>query len=408
MSRVKLAVAAALLLAAAAFGFTRCGGSRTPEYQTAVVSRGAITQAVTATGTLNPVVNVQVGSQVSGNIQKLFADFNSPVKEGEVIAQIDPVVFQANVNQAEGELANARAALDLARLNATRIQSLVAKQNSAQSELDQATAALRQAEANVKIKEGSLEKAQADLDHCTIKSPIDGIVISRNVELGQTVAASLQAPVIFTIANDLSKMQINASVAEADIGGVAVDQDVEFTVDAFPSQTFRGKVVQVRNAPVTVQNVVTYDTVIGVSNPEQKLKPGMTANVSIVSAHRDDALKIPNGARRFRLPDQRATPAPRGSPGPGRGRQGGGGAGGRGGGERAERRVERTVYVLPANGSRPVASTIKTGISDGIATEVVEGLKEGDRVVTGSSQAGTAPARPAANPFGGGGGRRGF
>ena len=164
-----------------------------------------------------------------------------------MIAQIDPVVFQANVNQADGELA----ALDLARLNATRVQSLVAKQNSAQSELDQATAALRQAEANVKIKKGSLEKAQADLDHCTIKSPIDGIVISRNVELGQTVAASLQAPVIFTIANDLTNMQINASVAEADSGGVAVAQDVEFTVDAFPSRTFRGKVVQVRNAPVT-------------------------------------------------------------------------------------------------------------------------------------------------------------
>jgi len=239
-----------------------------------------------------------------------------------VIAQIDPVVFQANVNQADGELANARAALDLARLNATRVQSLVAKQNSAQSELDQATAALRQAEANVKIKEGSLEKAQADLDHCTIKSPIDGIVISRNVELGQTVAASLQAPVIFTIANDLTNMQINASVAEADIGGVAVDQDVEFTVDAFPSRTFRGKVVQVRNAPVTVQNVVTYDTVIGVSNPEQKLKPGMTANVSIVSAQRDDALKIPNGALRFRMPEQNATAAPRASPGAGRGARG--------------------------------------------------------------------------------------
>ena len=400
-------VGAALLLLGAVFGVSRCGRSAAAGYQTVNVTRGAITQAVTATGTLNPVVNVQVGSQVSGNIQKLFADFNSRVKEGEVIAQIDPVVFQANVNQAEGELANARAALDLARLNATRIQSLVAKQNSAQSELDQATAALRQAEANVKIKEGSLEKAQADLDHCTIRSPIDGMVISRNVELGQTVAASLQAPVIFTIANDLSKMQINASVAEADIGGVAVDQEVDFTVDAFPSQTFRGKVVQVRNAPVTVQNVVTYDTVIGVSNPELKLKPGMTANVSIISAHRDNVLKIPNAALRFRPSDERTAPSPRGSPGAGRGRQGGG-PGGRPVGDRAERRAERTVYVLPPNGSKPVATTIKTGISDGVATEVTEGLKDGDRVVTGAAQSGTTPARPAANPFGGGGGRRGF
>ena len=399
-------VAAGVLLLGTAFGVSRCGRSAAGGYQTVNVTRGGITQAVTATGTLNPVVNVQVGSQVSGNIQKLFADFNSPVKEGDVIAQIDPVVFQANVNQAEGELANARAALDLARLNANRIQSLVAKQNSAQSELDQATASLRQAEATVKIKQGSLEKAQADLDHCTIKSPIDGMVISRNVELGQTVAASLQAPVIFTIANDLSKMQINASVAEADIGGVAVDQDVEFTVDAFPSQTFRGKVVQVRNAPVTVQNVVTYDTVIGVSNPELKLKPGMTANVKIVSAQRDNVLKIPNGALRFRPAEERPTPSENASPAVGGGRGRGGGGGERGGGERRERRIERTVYVLPANASKPVATTIKTGISDGIATEVLEGLKEGDRVVTGATQAAGRPARPATNPFGGGGGRR--
>src|SRR5256885_9058837 len=290
----------------------RSGGAVT--YQTAAVTRGPITQAVTATGTLNPVQNVQVGSQVSGNIQKLFVDFNSNVKAGQVVAQIDPVVFQANVSQAEGDVANARAALELAKLNEARTSALVAKQNSAQSDLDQATAALHQAEANVKIKEGALQKAQADLNHCTITSPIDGIVISRNVDVGQTVAASLQAPVIFTIANDLANMQIDANVAEADVGGVAVDQEVDFTVDAFPTRTFQGKVVQVRNAPITVQNVVTYDTVIGVSNPEQKLKPGMTANVSIVAAHRDETLKIPNSALRFRMPDQTPTVAPKRDP----------------------------------------------------------------------------------------------
>src|SRR3954466_1466336 len=243
-------IVAAVLLIAVALLLRRCTGGGGVAYQTAPVTQGPITQAVTATGTLNPVLNVQVGSQVSGNVQKLFADFNSPVKEGEVIAQIDPVVFQANVNQAEGDLANARAALELAKLNMTRTQALVAKQNSAQSDLDQATATLHQAEANVKIKEGALQKAQADLDHCTIRSPVDGIVISRNVDVGQTVAASLQAPVIFAIANDLSKMQIDANVAEADVGAVAVDQDVEFTVDAFPTRTFPGKVVQVRNAPI--------------------------------------------------------------------------------------------------------------------------------------------------------------
>jgi HlyD family secretion protein len=390
-------IVAAVLLIAVAFLLRRCTSDSGTTYQTAAVARGPITQAVTATGTLNPVQNVQVGSQVSGNIQKLFADFNSIVKAGQVIAQIDPVVFQANVNQAEGEVANARSALELARLNEARTRALVAKQNSAQSDLDQVTATLHQAEANVKIKEGALEKAKADLDHCTITSPIDGIVISRNVDVGQTVAASLQAPVIFQIANDLSKMQIDANVAEADVGAVAVDQAVEFTVDAFPTRTFQGKVVQVRNAPITVQNVVTYDTVIGVGNPDQKLKPGMTANVSIVIAHRDDTLKIPNSALRYRPPDQTPTAAPRRDPSAGPRQPGGGN---KPGGNRSERRTERTVYVLGSGGSKPTATTIKTGISDGITTEVLEGLKEGDQVVTSNKES-TAADAPARNPFSG-------
>ncbi len=391
-------IIAAVVLIALALLLRRCTSESSATFQTAVVARGPITQAVTATGTLNPVQNVQVGSQVSGNIQKLFADFNSIVKAGQVIAQIDPVVFKANVDQAEGDVANARAALELARLNETRIQALVAKQSSAQSDLDQATATLHQGEANVKIKEGALEKAKADLDHCTITSPIDGIVISRNVDVGQTVAASLQAPIIFQIANDLSKMQIDANVAEADVGGVAVDQDVDFTVDAFPTRTFQGKVVQVRNAPITVQNVVTYDTVIGVSNPDQKLKPGMTANVSIVAAHRDETLKIPNSALRFRMPDQTPSAAPKRDPSSGPRQPGGGN---KPGGNRPERRVERTVYVLTSGASKPTAVTIKTGISDGVMTEVLEGLKEGDRVVTGMTESGAA-STPATNPFGGG------
>src|SRR5437588_11076547 len=275
----KLIIAGVVLLLATSFVFVRCGKSSASAFQTTAVTRGPITQAVTATGTLNPVVNVQVGSQVSGNIQKLFADFNSPVKAGQTVAQIDPALFQATVTQAEGDLASAQAALELARINATRTQALVAKQNSAQSELDQAMATLHQAEANVKIKQGALDKAKADLDHCTIVSPIDGTVISRSVDVGQTVAASLQAPVIFTIANDLTKMQIDTNVAEADVGVVTVNQQVDFTVDAFPNQMFHGQVVQVRNAPITVQNVVTYHTVIGDSNLEWKWKPGLTADV---------------------------------------------------------------------------------------------------------------------------------
>jgi HlyD family secretion protein len=374
----------------------QCRNRSAASYQTATVTRGPITQAVTATGTLNPVVNVQVGSQVSGNIAKLFADFNSQVKAGEVVAQIDPALFQATVTQTEGDLASAQAALELAKLNATRTQELFARKTSSQADLDQAMANLHQAEANVKIKQGALDKAKADLDHCTITSPIDGVVISRNVDVGQTVAASLQAPVIFAIANDLTKMQIDANVAEADVGVVKIDQNVDFTVDAFPMQTFHGKVVQVRNAPITVQNVVTYDTVIGVSNPDLKLKPGMTANVSIIVAHKDDVLQIKNAALRYRPPD--ATPVET--------RQASGSRGGRSGWGRSasgqEGLAKRTVYVLSDGTSRPQPVQIKTGISDGIMTEVLEGLKEGDRVVTAEMTSATTAASPPANPFGGG------
>jgi len=384
MKRILVVVVGALVVFGALFVFRRCSGDGATDYQSAPVTRGAITQAVTATGTLNPVVNVQVGSQISGNIQKLSVDFNSPVKAGQVVAEIDPAVFQAAVLQAQGDLENAKAALELAQITEKRTEDLVAKQNSAQAELDQAKATLHQAQANVKIKEGALQKAQVDLDHCTITSPIDGIVISRSVDVGQTVAASLSAPVIVTIANDLTKMQIDANVAEADIGTVETAQKVDFTVDAFPRRTFRGEVVQVRNAPITVQNVVTYDTVIGVNNADLKLKPGMTANVSIVGAQRDNVLKVSNAALRFRPPD--ATP-PSVVRRAGRGKSG-------------EHSAERTVYVL--RGSSPSAVQIKTGISDGIFTEVLDGLKEGDRVITAETGPPSRAAQPSNNPLAGG------
>src|SRR5438874_5498019 len=358
-----------------AFIVRQCRTGGAANYQTATVTRGPITQAVTATGTLNPVVNVQVGSQVSGNIAKLFADFNSQVKAGEVVAQIDPAIFQATVTQAEGDLASAKAALELAKVTAARTQELFARKTSSQADVDQAMANLHQAEASVKIKQGALDKAKADLEHCTITSPIDGVVISRSVDVGQTVAASLQAPVIFAIANDLTKMQIDTNVAEADVGVVKTDQNVDFTVDAFPMQTFHGKVVQVRNAPITVQNVVTYDTVIGVSNQDLKLKPGMTANVSIIVAHNDNALQIKNAALRYRPPDappvetKRTETSRTGRPG-----------GGRGGA--AHEGAERPVYVLPSGGSHAQPVKRKTGIRDGIMTGAVEALQEGDRVVT--------------------------
>ncbi len=401
---VSIAVVLALILLGV-FGLRRCQGGAKASYQTVPVTRGPVVQAVSATGTLNPVLNVTIGSQVSGNIKELLVDFNSLVKAGDVVAQIDPVLFQANVMQAEGELANAKAGLELARLNAGRIESLVTKQSSAQADLDQARASLRQAEANVQIREGALAKVKADLEHTTIRSPIDGVVISRSVDVGQTVAASLQAPVLFTIANDLAKMQIDANVAEADIGAVAVEQKVDFTVDAFPNQTFHGQVTQVRNAPIVVQNVVSYDTVIGVSNPEMKLKPGMTANVSIVAAQRENVLKISNAALRFRLVDEKAGAPSPGSP-RGSGRPPGAGRPGAGrerpaGGERST----RTVQVLADGASQPTAVQIKVGITDGVFTEVLEGLKEGDRVVTATLSG--EKAKPASgNPFSGG--RRGF
>src|SRR5213080_1519668 len=384
-----IALIVGLLIVASVVRQCRNGG--VANYQTATVTRGPITQAVTATGTLNPVVNVQVGSQVSGNIAKLFADFNSQVKAGHVVAQIDPALFQATVTQAEGDLASAQAALELAKLNATRTEELFAKKTSSKADLDQAVANLHQAEANVKIKQGALDKAKADLDHCTITSPVDGEVISRNVDVGQTVAASLQAPVIFTIANDLTKMQIDANVAEADVGAVTVDQNVDFSVDAFPNRTFHGKVVQVRNAPITVQNVVTYDTVIGVSNADLKLKPGMTANVSIIIAHKDDVLKISNAALRYR---------PANGPTPERSASGQNRSGAGGGGSVGPRATGRTVYVLRGGKAEP--AQIKTGISDGTTTEVLEGLGDNDRVITGQLNApNTATSQQQGNPFGG-------
>jgi HlyD family secretion protein len=397
MKRFVLWITLIVALLVVASVVRQCRNVGAENYQIAVVTRGPITQAVTATGTLNPVVNVQVGSQVSGNIAKLFADFNSQVKAGQVVAQIDPALFQATVTQAEGDLANAQAALELAKVNATRTKELFARKTSSQADLDQAMANLHQAEASVKIKQGALDKAKADLEHCTITSPIDGIVISRNVDVGQTVAASLQAPIIFQIANDLTKMQIDANVAEADVGVLEVGQGVDFTVDAFPTRTFHGKVVQVRNAPITVQNVVTYDTVIGVSNPDLKLKPGMTANVSIIVAQKDSVLQIKNAALRYRPPASGETGGPRVGSNESKPRAPGGAQRGAG---RERGTSERTVYLL--SGGRPQPVQINTGISDGIVTEVMEGLKEGDRVITAELASKSPAASPPANPFSGG------
>ena len=383
-------------------------------YNTTPVTRGELTKLVTATGTLNPVVNVTVGSQVSGIIDRLYVDFNSIVKSNEVIAEIDPSTYQAAVEQATADLANAKANLELQQVEANRSSDLFTNKLISGSDYDTAIATLHEADATVKIKQASLDNALVNLNYCKIRSPVDGVVILRAVELGQTVASSFNTPTIFQIANDMTKMQIDSSVAEADVGGIVEGQAVDFTVDAYPDRTFHGAVTQVRNSPTTVNNVVTYDCVIGVTNADYKLKPGMTANVSVIIAQREDALSIPNSALRFRPPDATNAPAAIGTNAAGNvangngrppGGFGGGRPGGPGAGGRGLRSSTRTVYTLSGEGKdaklNPVQ--IKVGISDGISTEVISGLNEGDKVVTGTVWSGTGAPPAAANPFGGGG-----
>ena len=396
-----------LILGAGIFGGVyfwqkKDGGKK---YQTTTVTRRDLRQTVTATGQLNPLVNVQVGCQISGTLLKYFADFNSPVKAGQIIAELDPALYKASLAQAEGNLANARAQLKLAELNARRKSELMGKKMVAQADNDQAVAQLEQAQAAVKTNEAARDKAAVDLGHCTIKSPIDGMVISRNIDVGQTVAASLNAPTLFVIANDLTKMQIDSNVAEADVGGIVEGQQVDFTVDAYPGQIFKGEVAQVRNAATTVQNVVTYDCVIKVANDELKLKPGMTASVSIILNERKGVLAVANAALRFTPTEEleNINPAemkPEATPPPQK----------RGRHIRNNQDVPKAAYrLLNPDGDREKGEAgtldrveIKAGINDGIFTEVVSGLNEGDHVVTAELGLQAAGAAPAANPFGGG------
>jgi HlyD family secretion protein len=423
--------------------YSQSVGGRVP-YKTAPVTRGTLVAAVATTGTLNAVITVQVGSQVSGNIKQLFADFNSQVKKNAVIARIDPDIFEAKVNQARAQvdaakaqvlnqqaavekaradLENARAGLASARAQTAKAQvavtdarrnllrqgelrqkELIAQADQdtaqvaydssiAQHEANQAqeraqAAAVKAAEAQLKVVEAQLKNAQAqvgqneaalrqaqlDLEHTIIRAPVDGVVVSRNVDVGQTVAASLQAPTLFTIAQDLSKMQVDTSMDEADVGRIAVGQKATFTVDAFPGRVFRGEVVQIRKAPQIVQNVVTYDVVVSASNPDLELLPGMTANVKVITDRRTDVLRVPNAALRFRPPG--AVPPERQS----RTRTGPGGTGGR----TAPSPEGRVWVVGPGGAAQPLA--VRVGISDGTQTEVLgDQLHENQDVIVGLS-----------------------
>src|SRR5256885_12832942 len=274
-----------------------------PDFKTAAITKGEITQAVTANGALNPVRTVTVGSQISGIITELKVDFNSKVREGDELAKIDPATYERALARAVADLANAQAGLELAKFNAKRAKKLYEDKLISESEFEQAEVALQQADANVKIRQASVDSAKVDPDRTTIYAPISGMVISRKVDAGQTVAASFNTPELFTIANDLTKMQIETLVSEADIGGVEEGQKVNFTVDAFPGHKFSGRVNQVRFAPVTNQNVVNYTTVVEVDNKDLKLRPGMTANATIITAQRTNIFYVPNAALRFRPPD---------------------------------------------------------------------------------------------------------
>jgi HlyD family secretion protein len=421
--------------------------NKAPSYYTATVAPGEIVQNVTATGVIQPVLDILVSSQISGYVNSWQADFNAKVKKDDLLCTLLPTSYQAAVDSAEGDLANAKANYDFQKVSVDRDKQLLDKKLIAQSDYDQAAALIEEAAAEVQMKQASLETAQTNLSYCEIRSPIDGIVIKRAVEIGNSVAATLNSPELYEIANDLTKMQIDASVAEADIGNVAENQDVNFTVDAYPNRQFRGKVFQIRNAPQTQQNVVIYDVMISVDNRDLKLKPGMTANVSVIVARRPHALRLPNSALRVRLPDNLQPPppveaksadnAPAAKPMTDDERrqqihqlmQDAGFVRGNGpptpdiiqrmqqlakergielperfkGQSSGDAVVIRTVYLLPGGDpkAKPTAASVKLGISDGVNTEIINGLKAGDVIITGLNSTVGSGSQGASSPFGG-------
>ena len=399
MKKYLIILAVTILIAAIAGYFFY---KRTPEvsYKTAKIERGPIVSTVAATGNLSAVTTVQVGTQVSGTIQKLYVDFNSRVKKGQAIAEIDPSLFNASVEQSQGNYLSAEANLQKAKValadaerTFNRNKKMLTDGIISQGDFDAAETALQSSKAAVKGAEGalaqtrgSLMQSKTNLRYSTIRSPVDGVVISRAIDVGQTVAASFQTPTLFTIAQDLTKMQIEVSVDEADISRIKLHQKASFTVDSYPEQTFRGKVVQIRTAPVITQNVVTYVVVVNVDNSDMKLKPGMTANVSVEVAKNNDVLKLPPAALRFKPKSKGDDAKERGNgerggdssqrPVGGGGSQGGGKGGpgkGKGGGQQ--------VYIL--KDGKPVATQVKTGIANNSSIELIEStLKEGDEVIT--------------------------
>jgi HlyD family secretion protein len=408
---------AALLFLGLAFFYFFRGTAKAPvQFETAVVDRGRVVAKVTATGTLSALVTVQVGSQVSGRIAELLADYNTIVKKGDVLARIDPQLFQATLEQSRANFAAAQANHSKAKVQAEEAQrqmersrELLERKILAEAEFDTARANAEAAKAQVQASMAAVEQARAalyqakvNLTYTTILSPINGVVISRSVELGQTVAASLQAPTLFIIAEDLRKMQVEVSVPEGDIGKLRDGMNAVFTVDAYPSERFAGKLRQIRNAPESVQNVVTYDAILDVDNPDLRLKPGMTANVTFIHAEKEDVIRVPNAALRFRpTPELLGKSSPNAAGRRGRVRIGEGGEKIKGG--EVDTPDRRVVWVL-RNGE-PAPVPIRVGTSDGTLSEVVSGeLKEGDVVITEATGNTGSPR----GGFGGGGNVRRF
>jgi HlyD family secretion protein len=419
-------VVAALLGGGGWYGYKRYDAQtiKGPQYKTVAVERGPISATVTATGTLSALVTVQVGSQVSGRLTEINVDFNSQVKKGQVLARLDPQLLQAAITREQANVASARGGLARAEANATSAQRQYerakalfegsignkADVETAQSSYEAAVADKQVARASIQQANASLQQAQINLAYAVIYSPIDGVVISRSVDVGQTVAASLQAPVLFTIAGDLRQMQVDSNVTEGDVGKLRPDMPAIFTVDAYPTQSFKGTVRQIRNSPTTVQNVVTYDAVIDVQNPDLLLKPGMTANVKFVYADQEAALRVPNAALRFKPPPEvlaAASSAPHGSssaagagsgaPDRPRGQRGQGGPGS----PDKPRTPPKIVWVL--RDGQILRIPVKVGISDGSLSEILDGrLQEGDQVVTEVISPGDKGSSPAPQSTGGG------
>lgn len=344
-------------------------GSR---YVTATVERGSVTQTVSANGTLNPVKLVNVGSQVSGIVKKLYVDFNDHVKAGQILLELDPALMQAQLEQSLANVANMEAQLELAIANEARTRGLFAQEYVTRQELEQSIQALKSARAQRALTTAQVARDRTNLANTVIRSPVSGVVVSRVVDTGQTVAASLQTPTLFTIAQDLAKMQIDTSYAEADVGAIRVGQPATFRVDAFPNKSFHGVVKQIRLNPTTQQNVVTYDVVVGVDNPDLKLLPGMTAYVNITIAQRKDVLLLPNVALRFRPADAASrTDKQRSDPSKSKSERGK---------DKADAAVMGTIYMLEKDKTKPVR--VSVGITDNRFTEIVgDEIKEGAAVI---------------------------